>query len=271
VLAPMKKFALQIFAALLVVVLGNLYITDFQGVFGIREIPYWVSVIFSFIVIIAIINAFNLCDGIDGLAGSLGNIAAISFGGWFALAGDYVYAIMSFALAGSLTGFLRFNLSKGKNKIFMGDTGSLLIGFVVAVMTVHFIEVNRVAGNLHHISSAPGVAIGILFIPIYDTIRVMTSRILRKQSPFKADRGHLHHKLLDLGYTHAQATLMISFISVLFVVLSYVLQHIGSLKLVLLLTAIATLWYLVPVTKWARKISAKLTGKSRILQHSKPV
>lgn len=271
VLDPLKKFMAQIFAALLVVILGNLRISDFQGIFGIGEIPYFLSVIFSFFVIIAIINAFNLCDGIDGLAGSLGNIASVTFGTWFALAGDYVYAVMCFALAGALIGFLRFNLSKGKYKIFMGDTGSLLIGFVVAVMTIHFIEANRMTGNLHHISSAPGVAIGVLFIPIYDTIRVMAARIMRRQSPFKADRGHLHHKLLNLGYTHPQATVMISVVSVFFVVLSFLLQHIGTLQLVLILTAIATAWYLVPVTKWARRISAKITGKQRFVQPDKPV
>lgn len=259
VLAPFKKFLAQIFAALLVVILGNLHISDFQGLFGIHEIPYWMSVVFSFFVIIAIINAFNLSDGIDGLAGSLGNIAAMTYGVWFTLVGDYVYAVMCFSLSGALIGFLRFNLSKGKNKIFMGDTGSLLIGFIIAVMTIHFIEMNRLPGHPHHIFSAPGVAIGILFIPIYDTVRVMTARILRRQSPFKADRGHLHHKLLALGYSHPQATLLISVTSVVFIILSYMLRHIGSLKLVLILTVIATLWYLIPVTKWARKISGRVT------------
>ncbi|OFY04516.1 MAG: hypothetical protein A2W93_04640 [Bacteroidetes bacterium GWF2_43_63] len=264
VLAPIKKFLAQIFATLLVVILGNLFISDFQGLFGIHEIPYWFSVLFSFFVVIAIINAFNLSDGIDGLAGSLGNIAAITLGSWFALVGDYVYAIMCFSLAGAIIGFLRYNLSNGKNKIFMGDTGSLLIGFVIAVATIRFIELNRLLSNEHHIYSAPGVAIGILFIPIYDTIRVMTARILRKQSPFKADRGHLHHKLLDLGYSHPQATLIISVASIIFIVLAFILQHLGSLKIILILTVIATIWYLIPVTKWARRISGKVTGRSEV-------
>ncbi len=270
VLAPIKKFIAQIFATLLVVFLGNIYISDFQGLFGINEIPYWASIVFSFFVVIAIINAFNLCDGIDGLAGSLGNIAAVTLGTWFALAGDYVYAIMCFSLAGSLIGFLRYNLSSGKNKIFMGDTGSLLIGFVIAIATIRFIELNRSPLIEHHVSSAPAVAIGILFIPIYDTIRVMSARIMRRKSPFKADRGHLHHKLLDLGYTHPQATLMISFTSVVFIVLSFLLQHIGILQLLFVLTIIATAWYLIPVTKWARRLSAKVTGKPRSVETGKP-
>lgn len=261
ILDPLKKFMAQIFATLLVVVFGNLYISDFQGIFGIHEIPYWAGIAFSFFVVIAIINAFNLSDGIDGLAGCLGFISSISFGFYFALSSEYVYAIMCLSLAGALVGFLRFNLSNGTNKIFMGDTGSLLIGFILAIVAIRFIEMNRLPGNAFHISSAPGVAIGVLFLPIYDTIRVMISRIIHKKSPFKADRGHLHHKLLDLGYTHHQATLSISLTSLLFIVLSFLLQSVGSLMLLLILTVIATLWYLIPVTKWARSLAYKLNKK----------
>lgn len=205
-----KKIGSQILASSLVVIGGNLRITSFFGIFGVFELHYAVSVIFTIFLFVALINAFNLIDGIDGLAGGIGMIASGAFGLWFALNKDWSLAALSLSLSASLLGFLRFNFSK-TSKIFMGDTGSLIIGYLITVFAVRFVQLNQASnfspGEGDKYVSAPVIAIAILSVPIFDTLRVFGLRILKKKSPFVADRLHLHHLLVDNGLSHVQASL----------------------------------------------------------------
>jgi UDP-GlcNAc:undecaprenyl-phosphate GlcNAc-1-phosphate transferase len=209
VLSPDKKMVVQIMASSLVIVGADLRLDNLFGIFGIDEIPYIVSFPLTVFVFIALINAINLIDGIDGLAGGIGLIASLAFGTWFYFTGHYALACMAASMAGGLAGFLRFNFSR-TSKVFMGDTGSLIVGFALALFAVEFIQLNlahRFDGNAY--LSAPILAIVILIVPIFDTLRVFVIRIMDRRSPFEADKNHMHHILLAQGLTHLQSSLLL--------------------------------------------------------------
>ncbi len=222
-LSPMKKLMAQLLAAGLVTVLADIRINDLQGVFGINEIPKFISIILSMFMIIVITNSMNLIDGADGLAGSLGLIISLTFAYFFTLYNDTNWAILAFALSGALLGFLFFNFNPAK--IFMGDAGSLTLGFLLSVFAIHFIESHSpAAGNYLRLKSAPGVAVAILIIPLYDTLRVFLLRAYRKTSPFKADKNHLHHWLMKIGLGHKQVSLILSSINLLFILIAFAIK-----------------------------------------------
>lgn len=259
VLSPTKKFITQFLAALIVVFLADLRITSFHGVFGVNELHYIISVLVSVFVIVAITNAINLIDGIDGLAASVSFVAAMSFGSWFFIAEIQSLALICFALAGALLGFLPYNFSKSeKRKIFMGDTGSLLTGFILGCVAIGFNEANLVVDSSLKIGSAPAVSIGFLFLPIFDTLRVMIIRIIKGKSPFSADKRHVHHLLLKLGYSHWQATVFLSLVTAMFITISLLLQNIGVLWLILVQTLLALVLYFVPFTVLIKKANNNL-------------
>lgn len=238
---PSAKFAGQIFAALIMVYKADVVITSFYGLFGIYELAAWFSIPFSVIIIVLVINAFNLIDGINGLAGTIGSIIAATFGIWFFLVDRIEIALVCFALLGSIVAFLKYNYTPAQ--IFMGDTGSLLVGLVSSMLAIKFMEINSdlVVGNSYIISSAPAVTIGILIIPLYDTIRVFSTRILRGRSPFYPDKTHIHHLLLDLGYSHLQGTIILAMTNIVFILLALLLQDIGTLYLMIVVLGLATL------------------------------
>lgn len=210
------KLVIQLLAAVMVVGLADIRLGNFYGIFGLHELPLWFSYVFSVIGIAFVTNAFNLIDGIDGLAGSIGAFASMVFGIFFALAGQAQFAVVSFTLFGAILGFLYYNRSPAK--IFMGDTGSLFIGFMLAVLSVCFINSRQVYLLLAHNFHVDGpalkytIVLAILFVPIFDTLRVFAMRAARGVSPFRADRHHLHHYLLDIGFSHNRIvfTLLIS-------------------------------------------------------------
>ena len=256
VLDPKKKLIAQVFAALLIAVLGDVRITNFHGFLGIYEINYALSIIFTVFFIIVLTNGFNLIDGIDGLASGVGIITSVAFGSWFAVAGYNSYAVMSFALTGSLTAFFYFNVFGKRNKIFLGDTGSLILGLSVTVFAIRFMEYGLQASGVLAIKSLPAVTFSILIIPLFDTLRVFSLRIVQKKSPFLADKQHIHHRLLDLGFSHLKATVIILSANLFFFGLSIVLQHIGNLSLLIILLSLASyLSYIV--LKLVRKKQGK--------------
>jgi UDP-N-acetylmuramyl pentapeptide phosphotransferase/UDP-N-acetylglucosamine-1-phosphate transferase len=228
IIDPLKKLSGQIFSILLISVLADIRITNLYGLLYITELPYVVSIILTLFVFIVIINGFNLIDGIDGLAAGTGLLTASVFGIWFWISGYIAFAIFSFAFVGSLSAFFYFNVFGKKNKIFMGDTGSLITGFIMAILACRFLqlELNSGGGALH-IPSAPTVVCGVLIVPLFDSLRVFILRVKQGKSPFKADRQHLHHRLLQLKYTHLQATLILLSVNMFFIVLSYILRGIG--------------------------------------------
>jgi len=140
VINPIKKLTGQLIAAGLIIVMGDIRIDHFHGVLGLEEIPFLASVFFTIFVFIVIINGFNLIDGIDGLASGVGALVAFTLGIWFWMAGTVPYSVLSFALAGSLIAFFYFNVFSKKNKIFLGDAGSLIVGFTISIITIQFLN-----------------------------------------------------------------------------------------------------------------------------------
>jgi UDP-GlcNAc:undecaprenyl-phosphate GlcNAc-1-phosphate transferase len=233
--SPVKKLFANILVGLILVLMGDIRITGLYGVFGINEIPQWGSIFLSLFTYIVVVNAMNLIDGIDGLAAGVGFIASSVFGTWFIFANEYTLASLSFSLSGALLGFLIFNFSPAK--IFMGDSGSLIIGMFICVLSIKLIEypLTRLDEFWVHISK-PMVVIAALTYPLTDTLRIFIIRAAKGQSPFAADRNHLHHRLLDCGYSHVKTVIIIyvySLVTVGVSLLSYFLNPSLSLLLVL--------------------------------------
>lgn len=246
-IAPTKKLLGQIVAAAIIIDLGGVRFTHLHGFLGIGEIGYIPSALISLFVIIVTINAFNLIDGIDGLASGIGMLVVSFFGTWFYLVGHQELSVLSAALVGSLLAFFRFNVFSKNNKIFMGDIGSLSLGFFVAVLMIRFNEINVGMSGPYAIHAAPAVSFGILILPMYDTLRVFTIRIARGHSPFKADKLHVHHRLIALGGSHRQASAILVLFNAGFIGLSLLLQNIGIYWLGLVLLILATAMSYLPV------------------------
>jgi len=220
-----KKLVIQIFAALILITMGNIRFTNLHGILGTYDIGYITSTTVSLFSIVVIINAFNLIDGIDGLAAGISMVAATVFGVWFFIAGHFEFAIMSFALVGSLTCYFIYNVFGNKNKLFMGDTGSLIIGLILSIFVIEFNEFNIVKTTTFAIGSAPAVSFAILIVPLIDTLRVMTIRIKQRQSPFTADNNHIHHRLLSLYRSHLKVTIIIVSANVIIIAFALLLNH----------------------------------------------
>lgn len=261
IISAKKKLIVQIFATVLLITLGNIRYTGFHGMIGIEEIHYLTSVLFTVFVMVVIINSFNLIDGIDGLASGLAMMAATVLGVWFYIAGHIQFSIMSFSLVGSLAGFFLYNVFGRKNKLFMGDTGSLVVGLVISTLIVKFNEFNIVKSVPYAIGAAPAVSFAIIIVPLVDTLRVMTIRISNGKSPFSPDKNHIHHRLLNLVSNHFKVTLIIVFSNLFLIGLALLFNHISfdiNIQFVLIFLA-GTLLSFIP-SLLARK-AAKKRGK----------
>ena len=237
-LNPKKKFLGELGAAVIVALFTNIHITHFHGFLGITDISSIASFIVTILLFIFIINAVNLIDGIDGLAASVGIIASVTFGVFFFLSGDYGYTVMAAALLGSLLAFLYYNMSNGPKKIFMGDSGSLVIGFTLAVFAIHFNEMVAAGDSVIKLKSAPSISIAILILPIFDLIRVAVLRMYAHKSIIIGDKQHIHHMMLRAGLKHWQATLIMSLFNIFIIGVAFLLDGLGIFLLGLLLLAL---------------------------------
>jgi UDP-N-acetylmuramyl pentapeptide phosphotransferase/UDP-N-acetylglucosamine-1-phosphate transferase len=226
-LSAKKKLIAEIIVAGILIFLGQYRFTSLHGFMGIETIPYIPSVLLTAFVFIVFINAFNLIDGIDGLAAGLSIFAASVFGVWFFIAGHHEFAIVAFSLVGALTGFFFYNVYGTRNKIFMGDTGSLILGTIMAILVIQFNEFNLDRSAPYAIYASPAVSFSILIYPLMDTLRVFAIRIIQKKSPFTADKNHTHHRLLALGLNHHSATYLLLAVNALFTFVAFSLQSIG--------------------------------------------
>jgi len=229
---PWKKLLGQIISVSIICVLADVRITNLQGFLGIENIPYFLSLLLTIFIILVLINGYNLIDGIDGLASGIGILASFVLGAWFYLTKNIACTVMCSAIAGSLLAFFNFNVFGKKNKIFLGDTGSLTIGLVFGVLVVRFIELEHSAKGIAVIDSAPAFAVSVFILPLFDTLRVFIIRIAQGKSPFKADQQHIHHQMLELGFSHLQSTIILLSVNLVFIVLCYFLQAIGNVFLI---------------------------------------
>jgi len=235
IISALKKFLGQLAAAAILIHLAGIRIDSMHGILGIGILPEAVSYLISYITIIVVVNAYNLIDGVDGLAGSLGVLTTSIFGVYFFLADMPAYSLIAFGMAGSLLAFLVFNFNPAK--IFMGDSGSLLLGLVNAILVIKFIAVADAPAAQVPVESAVAVGFSILVVPLLDTLRVFSIRIASGRSPFIPDRNHIHHLLLDRGLSHRTVTVSCVGLNVSFIVMSYFGRSLGSTWLLLIMLA----------------------------------
>jgi UDP-N-acetylmuramyl pentapeptide phosphotransferase/UDP-N-acetylglucosamine-1-phosphate transferase len=235
-LGPWKKLLAQVLAASLIIFACDLRIDSFYGLFGINEIPYLISIIITLLFIVGIINGFNLIDGIDGLASAIGILASLVTGIFFITADKSDSAIISFSLAGALITFFCFNVFGIGNKIYMGDTGSMLTGHIISFQILQFLGSESGKYNI----SLPVIAFTVLIVPIFDTLRVIVIRLLNRKSPFKADKNHMHHLLLKFGFSHLGATVILSSATICFVIAGIIFNSLREFAIISILVVSTT-------------------------------
>lgn len=242
IVAPRKKLYAQAISAIMIIVGADVRIQSLFGVMGIYELSYFVSVLLTTVVFIVMINSYNLIDGIDGLAGGVGILISLCFVFIFFRMYDYSTGFLAIAMLASLLAFLKFNLSD-QYKIFMGDTGSMVVGYIIAFMAIKFINLS--SAEWIKISNAPIIAVAILIVPIIDTISVIIIRLSQKKSPFSADKNHIHHRVLKLGFSHITTSLIICVSNVLIIIFAYLVRHLNiNLMLFLVILGALLLSYL---------------------------
>lgn len=270
-LKPLHKLLGQLAAVLLVVVVADIRISNFFGFLGIGELPVFLSYGFSAFVLLALTNSFNLIDGLDGLAGTMAVFVFSVLGGWFVLNGMESYALLSFSFMGAVLSFLVFNWHPAK--IFMGDTGSLTLGFTLGTLLIVFMDSN---GNLP--ADAPfrlnpifAAGVAVMLFPLYDMARVFARRILKGKGPMTPDKSHVHHFMARMGLRHDQVALFIGGLQVLTIVFVFLLRDFSDhVVLPLIVLEAVALGALLDgmVVKYVRK---KVEFEHELLKEADPV
>ncbi|HKB44102.1 MAG TPA: MraY family glycosyltransferase [Chitinophagaceae bacterium] len=272
VLSATKKFIGQVIAASILIHLGGIRLDSMHGLFGFDQVPEGFGLALSYLTIIVVINSFNLIDGVDGLAASLGILAMLIFGTYFFAIAQQAYALLAFSMAGSLVAFMIFNHHPAK--IFMGDSGSLMIGLVNAILVIKFINVANAPLVPVPVPSAVAIGFAVLIVPLLDTLRVFSIRIINGRSPFTPDRNHVHHLLLQRGLSHAAVTFTCVGINIGFIMLAWFGRSLGPnyLLLIMLLlsfTGLGLLYYRRP--RPAMVIAKRIDGATELKTTSKVV
>ena len=226
VISPVTKLGAEIVAAIFLVMHPSFEIENLHGFFGLYKVHKIISAVAGVFIIVVIINSFNLIDGIDGLAGSIGTVVFTFFGIIFYNMHIFLLCGICLIMIGTLTAFLRFNISRNK-KIFMGDTGSLIVGFIMGVLVIRFLAISDEKALLLPFKpeNYPYIILAILIVPLFDTARVFTIRIMNKRGPFSPDRNHIHHLLIDfLHLSHIKASMFLVVFNLIFILLFFYLS-----------------------------------------------
>lgn len=231
-------------------------IESLHGLFGIFDLSGDIQYILTIVIIAGVINAFNLMDGIDGLAGGISITGFVIFSYLAALTNQTQLLMIFIALTGALLAFLYFNLSH-KQKIFMGDAGSMMIGYILVVSGINLLQNAGTSGDLSVVTAG---VVTVLMIPVYDAIRVFRGRMKKGKSPFFADKSHLHHLLLSLGFSHRSVTINILILMLSLIIINYCIFIKTGItcsvffSLILLIFTTGILQYLQKLTEWKSKI-----------------
>ncbi len=260
-LTPKVKFLGQIIAALLLAHAG-LRIDDMFGILGINHLPHIIQYIITIFIVTGIINAFNLIDGIDGLAGGLALINMTGFFFLFFISGEHSLALISASTVGALLGFLKYNYHPAK--IFMGDTGSMILGFLLSAAGILSLVMSRHVTSYFNYSETAVIVFSIFLLPVYDTLRVFTGRVLNKKSPFSPDKTHIHHLLMQTGFNHPKSAKVLYTANIVIIVTGFLLRSeklslVAPLLIleVILFSEFLTLYKLIKALFMSRKLQNK--------------
>jgi len=219
--------------AVVILMFSTIHIQSLFGFMGINQIPLIVGYLITGFTIIVITNAFNLIDGLDGLAGSVGLISLLVFGAWFYWVEDYIFSLFSFAMAGGILSFLIYNWEP--SEIFMGDTGAMVIGMLLAVLVIRFMNLNDSLAVNHpaKFSASIATASSFIIIPLCDTLRIIILRLSKGKSPFTPDKSHIHHAIMRLGITHAKTATILSAVNLVFIALAFAFKDYSDNYMIL--------------------------------------
>lgn len=227
-LKPKTKFIAQISAIIILIVCCDLKIDNLYGIFGIHEIPDYLSVPLTIFACVGIINAINLIDGIDGLSSGYSIAAATLFCIYGYMHNNHPNTIIALATIGALIPFFAYNVFGTKNKMFIGDAGSHFLGIIFCLLTLNIISTNNNRCNPLESSGYIPFCLAVMAHPVMDTLRVMTMRIYNGISPFKADKTHLHHAIINMGVSHLKTTLLIIALNLIVVAVWYITHSCGQ-------------------------------------------
>lgn len=265
VISPLTKLGAEIVAATFLVLHPSFEIESLHGFFGVYEVSKFVTVPLSVFIIIVIINSFNLIDGIDGLAATIGTVIFSTFAVIFYTAHLFLLLGVCIVMIGCLIAFLRFNISRSK-KIFMGDTGSLIVGFLIGMLALRFLALTdeKIAMLPFKSDNFPYIVLAIFIIPLFDTTRVFTIRVINKRGPFSPDRNHIHHVLIDfLHLPHIKASILLGIFNLLFILLYSYLSIFLNQQFLFIVSVISILcliyfFFLINKNTNARKVKSKI-------------
>lgn len=250
-ISPLKKVISQILVSLIMIFGAGVYVTTFGGVFGVEEIPVYVSYLITFLVFTTLINGVNLIDGVDGLAAGFTMIASLFFSVWFLISGHELLFLFALVVSVTYGTFLWYNWFPAS--VFMGDTGSLLSGFFLAYMGIMFLNTGLNGPMVHPVQEYMAVLlVAILLLPIYDTLRVFLIRSFSGKSPFSPDANHIHHQFLKEGYNHSQTTVALLTSYVFVVVSTFILANFLSVNQLFLFLIIVSV-LILPTNSFKRK------------------
>ena len=224
-ISPLKKLIGQIFAILILIYFEDIYIDNLHGVLGVYEPSNFVAIIFTIFVVIVITNGFNLIDGVDGLASGIGIISSFFFGLVSICMQQIDMAVIAFSLMGALLAFLKYNFHPAR--IFMGDTGSLVVGMVLSILAINIIQNGFINDSINLSNKGPLFAIVFLAVLLFDSLRVFVVRTSKGLGPLSPGRDHIHHALLDLGFGHKKTSIIIYIVSLLLIGGSYFLVQLN--------------------------------------------
>ncbi len=255
--SALKKLIGELLSGFIIIIVADVRLINLHGFFWISDILdqlIGVSYFVSFFLFLLIINSLNLIDGVDGLATGIGMVICAFFGVYFQLIGKIELALMAYCLIGSLALFFIYNVFGNKSKIFMGDSGALLLGYVVYVFVINFCEYNNNPDALYYFYAAPAMSVCVLAVPLFDTMRVMVTRVKKGVSPFHADKNHIHHLLLSIGLKHKEVTFILILVNLSFIALALIGNNwknsiLGGAALLLAIIYTVVLWKLVDRAK----------------------
>ena len=228
-LSPRLRFFVEIGLALMLMYTCGYSINDFHGLWGFFEVPLYVSLPLTVVTVVGLINAINLIDGVDGYSSGYSIMACVIFGIFFAFVGDITMVMLACTCAASLMPFFCHNVFGKTSKMFIGDGGTLVMGTVMSIFVLNMLK----SGTLCSAYASWGVGLvpltlAILAIPVFDTVRVMSFRIIRGNSPFHPDKTHLHHLFIDMGFSHIGTTCCILLLNILDVFVWYITYRLGA-------------------------------------------
>ena len=227
-LSPGLRFVIEIVVVLLLIFVGGYCIDDFHGLWNIGRVSYWYAVPLTVVAAVGIINAINLVDGVNGLSSGYCIMACLIFGTLFFLAGEAPMTILAAVSVGALIPFFLHNVFGKTSKMFIGDGGTLVMGVVMSVFVIAILQNgSRVAAYVNPNVGLVPFTLAVLSVPVFDTLRVMSTRILKGTSPFRPDKTHLHHMFIDLGCSHVATTLAILGVNMFVVLCWWALEASG--------------------------------------------